>query len=59
MVKEAVGFSGELVFDSAKPDGTPRKLRDVSRVQALGWQAGIELKEGIGQVCRWYEDEVM
>ncbi|MFA7316530.1 MAG: GDP-L-fucose synthase [Sulfuricella sp.] len=58
MIKEAVGFSGELVFDGTKPDGTPRKLLDVSRVKALGWQAGIGLEEGIRQVCRWYEDEL-
>jgi len=58
MVKEVVGFSGELVFDPAKPDGTPRKLLDVSRVRGLGWQAGIALKDGIGQVCRWYENEL-
>ncbi len=55
MVKEAVGFEGEIVFDDSKPDGTPRKLLDVSRLEALGWQAIIELKDGIGQVYRWYQ----
>lgn len=58
MVKEAVGFSGELAFDSTRADGTPRKLLDVSRVRALGWQAGIELREGIRRVSRWYENEL-
>jgi GDP-L-fucose synthase len=58
LLKDAVGFTGELVFDSAKPDGTPRKLLDVTRVRQLGWQAKIALKDGIGQVYRWYEEEV-
>lgn len=46
-VMEAVGFKGEIVFDTSKPDGTPRKLLDVSRMKALGWQARIGLKDGI------------
>lgn len=55
MTKDVVGFQGEVVFDAAKPDGTPRKLLDVSRVKALGWQANIGLKDGIEQVYRWYQ----
>jgi GDP-L-fucose synthase len=47
MIKEIVGFEGELVFDSSKPDGTPRKLMDVSKLHALGWKHNIELKEGL------------
>lgn len=54
MVRDAVGFQGEIVFDDTKPDGTPRKLLDVSRLEALGWQAIIGLKDGIEQVYRWY-----
>jgi GDP-L-fucose synthase len=46
-VRRIVGFKGELVFDASKPDGTPRKLLDVSRLQALGWTAGVSLEEGI------------
>jgi len=46
-VKETVGFTGELVWDASKPDGTPRKLLDVSRLNALGWKAKTPLKEGI------------
>lgn len=46
-VMEVVGFKGEIVFDASKPDGTPRKLLDVSRMQALGWSARIGLREGI------------
>lgn len=47
LVKEVVGFEGDLVFDTSKPDGTPRKLMDVSKLHALGWKHQIELKEGL------------
>ena len=46
-VKSVVGFAGEIVLDPTKPDGTPRKLLDVSRLQALGWEAGTSLEEGL------------
>jgi GDP-L-fucose synthase len=46
-IKEIVGFNGELKWDTSKPDGTPRKLLDVSRLKALGWQAGHSLEQGI------------
>lgn len=46
-VMDVVGFKGRIVFDSSKPDGTPRKLLDVSRMKALGWQAGTPLRQGI------------
>lgn len=46
-IKEVVGYQGKLQFDASKPDGTPRKLMDVSRLHSLGWQHTIELKEGI------------
>jgi len=54
LVKQAVGFEGEIVFDTGKPDGTPRKLVDVSRINGLGWQAGIPLEEGIASTYRWF-----
>lgn len=47
MIKEIIGFDGELVFDSSKPDGTPRKLMDVSKLHSKGWKHKIELKDGI------------
>ncbi len=47
LVKDIVGFEGELVFDTSKPDGTPRKLMDVSKLHSLGWKASIPLQEGI------------
>ena len=54
MVSEIVGFSGAIVYDASKPDGTPRKLLDVSRIAALGWQAKIRLTDGIRETYRWY-----
>ena len=50
LIKDIVGFSGEIIFDSTKPDGTPRKLMDVSKLNALGWKASITLNEGIQKV---------
>ncbi len=53
-IKDVIGFKGELRFDSDKPDGTPRKLMDVSRLNSLGWQYNIELKEGIEDAYNWF-----
>jgi GDP-L-fucose synthase len=50
MIKDITQYKGKIVFDLSKPDGTPRKLMDVSKLSALGWKASISLKEGIGQV---------
>lgn len=47
MVAETVGFEGEIVFDASKPDGTPQKLLDVSRMNGLGWRQLVELREGV------------
>ncbi len=57
-IAELVGFEGGFVFDSSKPDGTPRKLLDVSRLKALGWQAPTSLRDGLAQTIRWYQDTV-
>lgn len=54
MIREVVGYAGEVVFDATKPDGTPRKLLDVSRVLKLGWRPKIALKEGIASTYQWY-----
>jgi GDP-L-fucose synthase len=58
MVGEVVGFSGTLEFDTSKPDGTPRKLLDVSRLSKLGWRAQIPLRDGIEQTYRWFKESV-
>uniref|UniRef100_UPI0040478C7D GDP-L-fucose synthase n=1 Tax=Vibrio anguillarum TaxID=55601 RepID=UPI0040478C7D len=52
-VAKAVGFAGEIEFDATKPDGAPRKLMDVSRLKALGWQAKIELEQGLALTYDW------
>ena len=54
LVCEVVGFSGVLEFDSSKPDGTPRKLLDVSRMQALGWKAKTSLRDGLTSAYQWF-----
>jgi GDP-L-fucose synthase len=54
MIRGIVGFEGELVFDTSKPDGTPRKLADSSRLHTLGWRHRINLEEGVRDACRWY-----
>jgi GDP-L-fucose synthase len=54
LVKEVVGFSGVLRFDPTKPDGTPRKLLDVSRLNALAWKAKVPLRQGIEETYRWF-----
>ncbi|MBT8765788.1 GDP-L-fucose synthase [Metapseudomonas boanensis] len=55
---KVTGFAGRLGFDASKPDGTPRKLMDVSRLKALGWQASIGLEEGLRDAYRWYVENV-
>jgi GDP-L-fucose synthase len=54
LVQRIVGFDGELVYDRSKPDGTPRKLLDVSRVSSLGWRARIGLEDGVRSTYAWY-----
>jgi GDP-L-fucose synthase len=53
-IKSVVGYEGDLVFDTTKPDGTPRKLMDVSRLEAAGWTAKTDLKTGIEKTYAWY-----
>lgn len=54
MVKEIVGFDGELVWDKTKPNGTPRKLMDATKIKSLGWSPKISLKEGITSIYKYY-----
>jgi GDP-L-fucose synthase len=54
MIKDIVGYDGELVFDTSKPDGTPRKLADSSRLHELGWKHRIDLAEGAQDAYRWF-----
>lgn len=56
IISEIVGFRGRITWDSSKPDGTPRKLLDVSRINALGWKPTISLEEGIKSTYEWYKN---
>nr|WP_269435758.1 NAD-dependent epimerase/dehydratase family protein [Desulfosarcina ovata] len=53
-VRDVVGYKGEIVYDRTKPDGTPQKLLDVSRLSGLGWRASINLVDGIRRTYQWY-----
>lgn len=54
LICEVAGFAGELLFDTSKPDGTPRKLLNIDRLRDLGWTPRISLRDGISQTYRWY-----
>ena len=57
-IAEAVGFDGKIEFDSDKPDGTPRKLLDVTKIKTMGWEPKISLKDGIRNTYRWYGEQI-
>lgn len=59
LIKQIVGFVGEIGWDASKPDGTPRKLLDVSRINELGWFATISLEQGVSESYRWYSDSIL
>ena len=56
-IKKVSGFTGSLVFDSSRPDGTPQKVLDTSRINALGWEPKVPLKEGLKKVYQWYSSK--
>lgn len=58
LIKEVIGFEGKIKYDTSKPDGTPRKLMDVSRLNGLGWKARISLKDGIKETYEWYQNQI-
>lgn len=57
LIREVTGYTGDIVLDATRPDGTPRKLLDVSRLLNLGWKPAIGLREGIAQAYKWYVDQ--
>ena len=57
LVKEVVGYQGQIVYDSSKPDGTPRKLLDVSLLHNIGWRHKVSLRKGIEIVYKWYQEQ--
>jgi GDP-L-fucose synthase len=59
LIGSTVGYQGEIMFDTSKPDGMPRKLLDVSKINALGWKAKIPLGEGVKKTIEWYEEDLV
>jgi GDP-L-fucose synthase len=57
LVSDLVGYKGQIVFDSSKPDGTPKKLLDVSKINRLGWKAKTSLEEGLKETIAWYRGQ--
>jgi len=58
LIKDIVGFEGEIKHDLSKPDGTPRKLLDISKIKALGWEPKVSLEEGIKRTYEWYIKQI-
>lgn len=58
LVQDVIGFTGTLLFDAGKPDGTPRKLADSSRIHDLGWRHSVELRDGVADAYRWFVDNI-
>jgi GDP-L-fucose synthase len=57
VIQKVIGFEGEIEWDSSRPDGTPRKLLDISRISNLGWKPEIKLLEGIESTYAWFKQE--
>ncbi len=57
-MQQVVGYQGKIVFDTSKPDGTPRKLADSSRLHALGWNHRVELEDGVRDAYGWFVRQV-
>jgi len=58
MIADVIGFKGNIIHDESKPDGTPRKLMDVSRINALGWKYKTELREGLVKTYKWFKENL-
>ena len=58
LVVKTVGFTGEVVWDKTKPNGTPRKLIDVTKLHDLGWRHKVEIEDGVEKLYRWYQDSL-
>ena len=59
LVAQVIGYTGRIVFDPSRPDGTPRKLLDLSRIQNLGWHAQIPLEQRVASTYQWYLSSVV
>ena len=59
LVQEVVGYEGRIVYDSSKPDGTPKKQTDITRISAMGWAPQIPLRQGLAEVYHWYSESAV
>jgi len=57
-IADVIGFKGKIVHDESKPDGTPRKLMDISRINNLGWKYKTDLREGIEKTYKWFKENI-
>lgn len=57
-IKEVVGFSGRIIWDSSKPDGMPKKILDISRIKNLGWQPKIDIRKGLETTYKWFKEQI-
>jgi GDP-L-fucose synthase len=57
-VQKIVGYEGNIIWDDSMPDGTPRKLMDVSKMKELGWECSTELEDGIKKTYNWFLDNI-
>jgi len=57
-IQNVVGHKGDIIWDNSKPDGTPRKLLDVSKMKALGWHYSTNLKEGVEKTYQWFQENI-
>jgi len=57
-IQKSIGHEGEIIWDSSKPDGTPRKLMDISKMHQLGWKHQVSLKEGIEKTYKWFLENI-
>jgi GDP-L-fucose synthase len=57
-IKDVVGFTGEIIWDTSKPDGTPRKLLDISKLKTLGFEPEFNLKEGVAKTYKWFLEQI-
>ena len=58
-MKEVIGYTGKLCFDTSRPDGAPRKLIDVTRLRSMGWEYSVDLKQGLSKTYKWYKREIL
>ena len=55
-IADVVGYTGKIVWDTSKPNGTPRKVLNVDKIKSLGWEPTLELKEGLRKTFEWYKE---